>query len=194
MHEFVTQLLSVVAVLAPYAAGGAVVPFLVSLITESRASVKAKQVLMIALSAAVAVVLYLNDNGWQIHSASDALAAVIMVVTSAQSAYHGLWKRSGLTDAVSKLTDRTTATAKDVLSPAVIPAGVVPALPEDNGGVDADEAVPAVAPRRAALPVPVAPAPEPVVAPVAPAAPSAEVSEAAVTVAAKRLPDGPYFG
>jgi hypothetical protein len=172
MHEVVTQLLGVVSVLAPLVAGGALVPFVVSLITQSHWSAKVRQVLMIAVSAIVATILYLNDNGWYFTSAADVLAAVIAVVTAAQTTYHGLWKKSGLTDAVSKLTDRTTATEEDILHPAVIPAGVTPMLPEANGGVDADMLVDA-APRHAADPEP----------------------EGQVTAAqVKRLPDGPFFG
>jgi len=178
--------------LAELIGGGAVLPLVVSLVTKSHWSAKVKQAVLIGFSALVAVLAYLGANGWQFTSATDVLAAFLVVFAAAQTAYHAVWKQSGITKSVSKLTD---SKAKQPV-PAPAADGAVTA--SDVAHDDSDIA-PVVAedtdaePRRAAV-APVAPVVVPAVAVDGdePQTPTHAVL-ASVPVAV-RVPVGPLIG
>lgn len=97
---------TLIAQLSTLISGGALLPLLISLLTRSHWDVKIKQAILIGFSAIGAILAYLATHGWSFtHSPQDALAAFLVVFAAGQAAYHTVWKQSGLSDAVSNLTD-----------------------------------------------------------------------------------------
>ena len=175
--------------LAELIGGGAVLPLVVSLVTRSHWSVKVKQAVLIGFSALVAVLAYLGSNGWHFASATDVLAAFLVVFAAAQTAYHAVWKQSGITKSVSKLTD-----GKPAKQPVPAGEGDAEVIASDVAHDDSDIA-PVVAdeaaePRRAA----VAPVPVPAVALDGDEPQTATQAVLASVPVAVRVPVGPLIG